>query len=673
MFPAETLANARRAASLGLRFFGVAIAFLCTTVQAATSDLTEMSIEDLMAIEVTSVSGRAEKASDAAAAVFVLTRDDIRRAGVTNVPDALRLAPGVEVAQINANSWAITIRGSNSRFSNKLLVLIDGRSIYTPLFSGVIWSGNDVFLDDVERIEVIRGPGATLWGANAVNGVINIITRPAEETQGTFARVTGGSGDFAMAEARQGVMLNENSALRIYAQRKTTGSGQTETGQDANDAWRNEFLGFRSDTAFSSADMMIAGEYQESRTDSLADVVSLTPPFLTTAPNSSTDSGGYVMGRWTQQFVDAGELSLQSWIEHRELDTNTISEKRTTVDVQIQHSFALNADHGIVWGLGYRRVADDIGESFSISFNPTSRTTGLWSGFVQDTISIVDGELDLVLGTKIEHNDYTGTEFQPNARLLWQPDDVQTFWGAVSHAVRTPSRVENDVRVNAAVVPPFTPDNPTPFPLLISFFGSDQVQAEQLTAYELGYRVQPASWVSVDTTAFYNDYSKIVSAAVGAPFLETTPAPTHLVLPVVVNNDAWMHVYGFESVATFQVTPDWRLQGTYGLLEIDSSDPSLEGTSPEQQATLRSIYNVTPDVDWDATLRYVDSLPGLGVSDYLTLDTRIAWRPREGVEIALTGRNLLGSSHIEFGSVGVFGETPAEVDRSVFLSLSVRF
>jgi len=323
--------------------------------------------------------------------------------------------------------------------------------------------------------------------------------------------------------------------------------------------------------------------------------------------------------------------------------------------------------------LGYRRIVDDTTGSLAIPFDPASRTTELWSGFVQDTIEIVEDELDLVLGTKIEHNDYTGLEIQPNARLLWQPSDVHTLWGAVSHAVRTPSRSDNDARLNAGAIPPFTPDNPTPFPILIFFFGNDQIEAENLTSYELGYRTQPVTWISLDTTAFYNDYSDVIVGSVGTPFLETTPAPAHLILPINATNDAWMHVYGLEQVATLQVTPDWRLQGTYGLLKVVASDPSLEGGSPEQQATLRSLYNVTPDVNWDATLRYVDGLPGLGVSDYLTLDTRIAWRPEEGVEIALTGRNLLQGSHLEFGSTGNFATSPAVVERSVFLSLSVRF
>jgi len=654
----------------GLHAATLAIALQVGTAGAEAQDLTELSIEDLMDIEVTSVSLRPERASEAAAAIFVLTRDDIRRAGVTNVPDALRLAPGVEVAQINASNWAISIRGSNSRFSNKLLVLIDGRSIYTPLFSGVSWADNQVFLEDIERIEVIRGPGATLWGANAVNGVINIITRPAQETQGSFARVSGGNNGFAMAEARQGVMLDENSALRIYAQGMTVDSGQTETGQDAEDAWRSKLVGFRSDTSIAQGNFLLEGDYQENDAGDLVDVASLTPPFSSTQKNDIESSGGYIMGRWTQQFAGFGDVSLQSWLDHREYDDTRFSEQRTTVDLQLQHSFDIDSDNAIIWGLGYRRVADDVGGSFTATLTPVSRTTELWSGFVQDTITLIDDELDLVLGTKVEHNDYTGTEFQPNVRMLWRPFEGHTLWGAVSHAVRTPSRVENDIRANVATIPPFSPGNPTPFPVLVSFFGSDQAQSEKLTAYELGYRVQPAEWLSLDTAAYYNDYTNITSATTGTPFFVATPVP-HVVQPLTLNNDESMQTYGFETVATVQATADWRLQGTYSLLKIDGS--TAQGQSPQQQATLRSLYNVTPDVMWDADLRYVDSLQSLGVNGYLQFDTRVAWRPMEDVELALTGRNLLGGSHFEFGAGELILTQAAAVERSIFLSLAVRF
>jgi len=649
------------------------IALQAGAVRADDDDLTELSLESLMEIEVTTVSLRSEKVGETAAAVFVLTRDDIHRAGATNIPDALRLVPGVEVAQINASTWAITIRGANTRYSNKLLVMIDGRSIYGPPLSGVEWGDNQLVLEDVDRIEVVRGPGATLWGANAVNGVINIITRPAQETQGNFAQVAAGSGEFALAEARSGVMLSEHSALRIYAQARNTGASDLSGGQSADDAWRNGLVGFRSDTAFESSDLLVEGGFQYRKSSDLIDVPSLTAPFNTVATNDTDSSAGHILGRWTQRFSDSNALTLSSWLDHRVRHDFRFNEKRTTLDVEMQHVFVPVDGHEVVWGLGYKRVAETLDGGFTFTFTPVTRTTELWSGFVQDTIALVDDKLDLVLGAKIERNDYTGTEVQPNARLLWRPAQGHTLWGAVSYAVRTPSRWENDLRANLRVLPPFSPGNPTGLPLVVSFFGSEEVQAERVTAYEVGYRVQPTSWASFDTAAFYNDYSHLYGAVTGTPFLETTPAPPHLVLPLEARNNETMQSYGFETVGTFDVTQDWRLQGTYGLLKIDSTLDELSGQSPQQQASLRSFYNINDNVNWDMTLRYVDQLPDLQVSSYVELDARIAWRPIHGVELALVGRNLLQRSHLEFGDGNLVLTEPAEVARSVFLSLSVRF
>jgi iron complex outermembrane receptor protein len=388
--------------------------------RAAAPDYTEMSLEQLMDVEVTSVSRRPQKASEAAAAVFVLTREDIRRAGVTSVPDALRLVPGVEVARISTNTWAISIRGFNSRFANKLLVMIDGRSVYTPLFSGVFWDHHDVLLEDVDRIEVVRGPGASLWGANAVNGVINIITRHTKDTQGTFARGTAGNVEQGIAEVRHGGRIDA-ATYRLYAKGRIRESGETEAGANAGDDWKVGLVGFRGDTEAGADSFLLEGQYQWSEASERASVITLTPPFADTGNLDNNSNGGYLLGRWSRELSDESSLSVQGYYDHRQFDDVRLSERRDTFDLQLQHNFSPLPHHEVVWGAGYRLVTDGIDNTFSVSFDPESRTTHLFSSFVQDTFTLLEDELDLVVGTKLEHNDFTGFEVQPNARLLWRP------------------------------------------------------------------------------------------------------------------------------------------------------------------------------------------------------------------------------------------------------------
>lgn len=641
-----------------------------------------MSLEELMDVEVTSVSRQPQKASEAAAAVHVLTNEDIRRAGVTTIPDALRLVPGVQVARINANTWGISIRGFNSRFANKLLVMIDGRTIYTPLFSGVFWDRHDLVLEDIDRIEVVRGPGAALWGANAVNGVINIITRHSRETQGSYVQGTVGTVDHAIAEARQGGRIGEHTTFRAYAKGRLRDGGETEAGRDGADDLRSGLLGFRGDTELGRDAFKFQGQFQRSKSGELSEVALLEPPFGELRDIDSNSSGGYLLGSWTRELDAESSVSLQGFFDHQRFREVRVSERRSTFDLEFQHAFRPARRHEMLWGLGYRHTRDSIDSSFSVAFDPQSRNMDLWSGFAQNTFAVIEDELDLVLGAKLEHHDDTGFEFQPNARVLWHPAERHTVWASVARAVRTPSRAETDVRLNATTIPPGTPENPEPLPALIAFEGSDDARSERLIAYEIGYRTNPWNWLSLDTAAFYNRYSALRAVRQGDPRLETDPGPAHLVVPFVLDNSMKADTYGFEAAANLRLSADWRLQATYTLLKVDARVPSnldpeqarqVEGASPQQQATLRSILDITDDVAFDTTLRYVDALPAFDTSAYTQLDARLAWRPTEHVELALTGRNLLRSSHREFGSEELFPARTTRAERAGLLTITARF
>lgn len=640
-----------------------------------------MSLEQLMDVEITSVSRRKQKASEAAAAVFVLTHADIRRSGVTTIPDALRLVPGVQVARLNAHQWAISVRGFNGRFANKLLVMIDGRSIYTPLFSGVFWDRHDVLMDEIERIEVIRGPGATLWGANAVNGVINIITRSSIDSQGTFVEATTGNVDKAIVSGRHGTTTG-NTAYKVYGKGRQRAEGSTVTGGSGADDWTSGLAGFRSDTVAGPDEFMAEAQYQWSEVGEQASLAKLTSPYSDVKNLETETHGGFVLGRWSRDLGNDSSIRLQGYLDHRQFDDVRLSERRDTVDFEFQHNFRPAASHELIWGLGYRVSDDDIDNSFVVDFSPKHRTVQLFSGFVQDTFTLRPDELDLTLGTKIERNDYTGLELQPNARLLWQPVAHQTFWASVARAVRTPSRADNDVRLNPLVLAPGTGANPSVVPAIVAYLGDGGVKSEKLIAYELGYRTQPVEHFSFDLAVFYNDYSDLHSVSQGTSFVETNPSPTHVVSPFLLGNGMSAEAYGFEAVANWQMLPWWRWRGTYSLLEIDarvapglpeSQARALEEASPEQQASLRAMIDLSDTVNLDAALRYVDQIETYGVEDYTALDLRLAWQPAPGMELSVVGRNLLDPTHPEFGSETLLPTQPTEAPRSFHLTFTAEF
>ena len=643
-------------------------------------DFTSFSLEDLMAVEVTTASKRAERASDAAAAVFVLTRDDISRSGAVTVADALRLVPGVNVAQINANSWAVTVRGFNSRFSNKLLVMIDGRSVYTPLFSGTLWDQQNIVLEDVERIEVVRGPGGALWGANAVNGVINIITRSARDTQGVLVKAAGGDEYQAEALVRVGGKIGENGAFRVYGKFEQFDENEAATSVNANDDWRNFRGGFRTDFDLSATDTLtMTGEISVIDAGETLDVPLLTFPFLERRDADIERVGAHLLAQWTRDLGDGSELAIQGYVDFSDIEIPQGEEQRLTLDVTAQHSFAVGERHDLLWGVGFRNISDEITNSEFVAFADTERSVQIFSGFVQDTYKAA-GNLDIVLGAKFEHNDFTGFEIQPSARFVWRASEEATFWGAVSRAVRTPSRAEDDIRAIAAVVPPGFPGNPGMLPLALQFTGDRNIDSETLIAYELGARFRLAETVSFDVTGFFNKYGDLRGSRVGAPALTLAPTP-HVIVPLTVDELVDADTHGVEAVFDWQVAPNWRFQATYAYLSTDGDVPAFPdiragvpgASDPKHTANLRSLFDVTKNLKVDAALRFVDDLDGFGIDSYVALDARVAWRLNDNIELAVTGRNLTEGEHFEFGTDPSFSTVPTSVERSVFAAVTAKF
>ncbi len=643
--------------------------------RAATPDLTQFSIEDLMQVKVVSAAKIEQALEDTAAAVFVITADDIRRSGVTNVMEALRLAPGVEVARIDSSRWAITIRGFNGRFANKLLVLIDGRSVYTSQFSGVYWEVQDLFLPDIERIEVIRGPGGSLWGANAVNGVINIITKDSKNTQGGLVALTAGNEERAIAGVRYGGKLGDNAHYRVYGQFTERDDLVTADGRDTGDNWRIGKGGFRLDWTPSAKDTVaMQGDYYDGHFDQNFATPTLVSPYSEQQLSSETnDSGGSLQARWEHQYSATSRMGLQVYYQYADRNDPLYIADSNTFDLDFQHSFALTDRQEMVWGLGYRRNQDHFTDTEFSAVSPNNLMTDLFSAFIQDQVELIPEQLRLTGGLKVEHNDFTGWEWQPSLRMLWTPHPEQRLWAAVSRGVRTPSRGEEDAQVNLYVMPP-SPATGN-LPVLFSLFGNNQLNSETLIAYEIGYRTRLAERLSVDATAFYNDYDQIIASVPGTPLPVTRIDPPYLVAPLQLQNSASGYNTGFELAADWRPTIDWRLQLAYSYLhqDINGSDGPIFGSGNLNQISLFSSWTLPNNLELDAWGRYVNfdgeigtlsSLGSVSIDPYFSLNLRLGWRPRKDLELSLVGANLLDGSHLEY--VQEAFTFPVEVQRSIY-------
>jgi iron complex outermembrane recepter protein len=646
---------------------------------SAKPNLFDEPLENLLQ-KVYSPSKKEETVLDAAASIFVITGEDIRRSGVTSIPEALRLSPGVEVARQDAHTWAISSRGFNDEFANQLLVLIDGRSVYTPLFAGVYWDVQDLMLEDVDRIEVIRGPGATLWGANAVNGVINITTKSAKDTQGLLVTGGGGTEEYGGA-VRYGAKLHENGYLRVYGKWFDRDESKLPNGQDANDAWSIYRGGFRYDWIPTEQNTItLQGDLYYGSLDQSVMQAAL-PPTYATQNNEDVDvKGANVLGKWVHNFSADSELALKVYYDHTWRDRVVFAETRNTFDIDLQHRIKVGNRNDIVWGLGYNLTADELDNTFMVSFDPSERTTQLASGFVQDEITLIEKKLRLTLGTKVEHNDYTGWEVQPSARLSYSITPKQTAWFSASRAISTPSRAEHNIRINRQVIP--AAFSPTGADTVISLNGSDSMRSKQLIGFELGYRLQAYEGkFTTDIATFYNVYDKQRSIeGPGAPDFATYPGV--VTLPFTIGNSIDGETYGFEVSSTFKATEWWRIRANYSFLKINlhlepgSTDPlNLEGAehdSPVHQVGIRSLMDLPYDMELDGGMRYVDSLSNRGVPSYIVGDVRLGWRsPHRRWEISVTGQNLF-DTHQEFAPSYIPTQV-TEVETSVFAKVTFRY
>jgi iron complex outermembrane receptor protein len=617
-----------------------------------------------MNVEVTSVARHSEKLIDAPSAIQVITQEEIRRSGATNIPEALRLADNLQVAQKNSHDWAISARGFNTNLGNKLLVMIDGRTVYTPLYSGVFWDLQDYLLGDIDRIEVISGPGGALWGANAVNGVINIITKSAKDTQGLSGEAGGGSQPRDFIGARYGGQVGSETQFRVYAKYFDRGHEVLDNGNAVTDSWRQGRAGFRADSELSTQDKLtVQGDFYEGHEDQQS-------------AGTNETSGGNILGRWTRTLSDESDLSLQSYFDQTHLadpvsplliggmqfsPAGTFYDDLTTYDVDFQHRFRLDARNRIIWGLGFRHTHDADINAPALGFLPAILDQNLYSVFLQDEVHLRE-DLSFTLGTKLEHNDYTGFEYEPDARLSWSLNPTQNVWAAVSRAVRTPSRIDHDL---SEATPPY----------LVILKGGSGFTSESVIAYELGYRAQLNSAITTSISGFYNEYDDVRSTSI-------TPTT---ILPFYFANNLQGDTYGLEFSGNYRVSDTWSLHLGYTLLrerlrvkagQFDLSNGINETADPKHQLSIRYSLNLPGHVELDSGLRWVDSLltnngPTAGtVPAYFELNTRLAWHASERLEISLVGQNLLHDHHTEYGFPD---PTRAEIQRSLYGRLAWRY
>jgi iron complex outermembrane receptor protein len=643
--------------------------------QSVQGDLTELSMENLMNMEVSSVSKKDQGLLRTAAAVFVITQEDIRRSGATNIPDLLRMVPGLDVAQIDASNWAVSSRGFNGRFANKVIVLIDGRSLYSPDFAGVFWQAQNLMLEDIERIEVIRGPGATLWGANAVTGVINVLTKKARDTQGGLFTAGGGMQERGFTGARYGKSNGEKLAYRFYGNYFNRGEFQNASGQGAADKWDALRSGMRIDARLTSRDTLLA-EADISRYATLTQthVASFTPPFNTTPLTSTTGLSGDLLTRWTRSYSPRSEFSLQMYYNRDSRQDVTLNGDVQVFDIDFQDRIPLGARNDFTWGADYRTTTDSITPSSFVSINPPSLRTNLASVFLQDEIAIVPGRLWFTPGIRFESTPFIGFTEEPSARLLWSLTENQSLWLSLAQADRTPQRSERGLHDVTAVFP-----SPGGSLTSADLFGDPAADDEDMLDFEAGYRTQVTKDISIDVSTFYDHYKDLVTQEPGAPFSSTNPVP-HTVVPLSYENGMHGMGYGGELSIGWKPTSRWKLYGGYSFLrQVFHLDPGSQdntslltaGDSPRHQFQLRSQLNLPHRTEFDTSVYQVGKLLDQSVPAYTRLDLRAGWHPTESVDFDLIGQNLLAPRHLEF--LNNTGLVPTYPTRRVFARLTWRF
>ncbi len=642
-------------------------------------DLAQMSLEDLMDIKVTSVSKKAEKLSDAAAAIYVLTGEEIRKSGARTIPDALRMVPGLHVANIDGSTWAISARGFNASFSNKLLVLIDGRTVYSPLFSGVWWDVQDVLMEDIDRIEVIRGPGATLWGANAVNGVINITTKQPGKSQETMLVVGSGTYERGAGALRYNGPVGNNGSLRVYGKYFDRNEFDASSGIDTKDDWWMGRGGFRYDGALSDlSDITVQSDVYNGKAGANYVVPDINAPYTTVLQEQTDITGGNILARFSRQSQSGNQHTVQVYFDQAARKDTWVDFSRKTYDLDYQHSFGVSSQLDVIWGGGYRVNHDKVTSGLYISMNPTERTYGLGNIFAQIDYAIVPNRLELTLGTKLEYHELTDLEIQPSGHILWHPARDHTLWASVSRAVRTPSRVDREGELFIAAVPPLSLANPTPIPVKVVFRGISENRSENLVAYEVGYRSTLSNRITLDVTGFYSRYNDLLSLAIGEPeFDENYPA--YIILPVDIMNTRDAETYGVEFAGAWKTSErvefklsyshQWSYAGFGGEGVSFGSLKSFESPGPSNQFSLYATTEVRRNINVTTQIRYVDEVERQGISSYVTGDLRLGWQVLPQLELSVTGQDLLEKSHTEF--ISEMGRISTGVERRFHADLKL--
>ena len=644
------------------------------TSQTPPGDLTQVSIENLMNMEVTSVSKKEQKMSQVAAAIFVITQEDIHRSGATNIPDLLRMAPGMDVTQINANTWAISVRGFNSQFSDKLLVLIDGRAIYTPLLGEVSWDTQDVPLEDIERIEVIRGPGGTIWGANAVNGVINIIMKKAGDTLGTTLVGGGGTQAQGFGTVQYGGKIREDTSYRIFAKYLNNNHFPDLKGQNGHDGWHLLHGGFRTDTDLSGRDSLTTeGDLYTGSEGAVIVHSVLAPPDNFDVQRLAELSGGNVLTRWNHIFSSRSDTTVQFYFDRYTRSGPQSREARDTIDFEFQNHLKIGNRQDLVWGLGYRHSADQTVGTIDQAFVPANWSGHSFNWYVQDQITLKRNRVDLFIGTKLEKSYFTGLDLQPSVRLTWTPTERRTFWAAVSRSTSTPTRRERGLNAVLAVLPG---------PAEVVLLGNPEGNTEHVISYELGYRTQPSARLSFDLAAFFNNYGGLETIEPLPSFTVPNSNPPLLVLPRLIEDKMRGTTEGIEAILNWNVTSRWSVSPGYALLKmhlhteassLDTTRPvQEEGSNPAHQAQIRSHVALSRGIGWDASAYFTGRLAAQSVASYTRLDMQLTWRLAESGELSLVGQNLLRDHHVEFND-DLAAVDPSQVKRSVYAKLTWHF
>ena len=659
-------ALARSAPATALVAATVALALLCAPAilaaeptprspSEASPDLTELSIEKLRALKVSSAAKKPQKIMEATAAVSVLTARDIQRTGATTLPEVLRTVPGIQVARIDSNKWAVTARGFNGPFAAKLLVLIDGRTVYSPLFSGVFWDAQDIPLQDIERIEVVRGPGGTYWGANAVNGVINIVTKDATQTEGALVSVTSGLTEPLVADVRSGTRIGPHTSFRVEGRATSRASREREDGTPASDAWSATRGGFRLDHEPSERDhlTLLGGAYNGSEGVSGLVVPTLAAPYARIQDSEGRLSGGYALARWSRKSSETSSSTLQVFFDRTTRIDPLYSDRRNTIDLDFQHRMTATRRMDLLWGLGARTTWDALTGSEVYALTPAAQTTTLLNAFVANELSVVPDHLRVTLGAKLEHDPSTGFQLQPSLRGLWLPSQSVAVWTAVSRAVRTPSRGEESATFNARVVP-----GPDSLPILVQVIGGG-LKAESVVAYESGVRLRVHEQLTLDVAAYYNKYRHLRSATAEAPEFIPGPDVPHLLYPFhLVSADA-PTTYGIEVDARFRPAAFLQARGGFSWLAWKNVDVATEQPLPEPSEVLDSPHpqlylgaslTPSPRLTVDAAAYVVGRIDALDVPAYTRVDGQVTWALGRALSLSVAAQDLLGDRAPEFRS-----------------------